>query len=94
LADEVLIRKYQISLKQNNLENAEQFLLQVLKDHPTDITADNATFYLAELYEGPLNNKEKAMEKYQDLLLNYPNSMFVVEARKRFRLLRGDNLEQ
>lgn len=94
LADEVLMRKYQISLKQNNLEKAEQFLLQVLKDHPTDITADNATFYLAELYEGPLNNKEKAMEKYQDLLLNYPNSMFVVEARKRFRLLRGDNLEQ
>ena len=94
LADEVLMRKYQISLKQNNLENAEQFLLQVLKDHPTDITADNATFYLAELYEGPLNNKEKAMEKYQDLLLNYPNSMFVVEARKRFRLIRGDNLEQ
>lgn len=94
LADEVLMRKYQISLKQNNLEKAEQFLLQVLKDHPTDITADNATFYLAELYESALNNKEKAMEKYQDLLLNYPNSMFVVEARKRFRLLRGDNLEQ
>ena len=94
LTDEVLMRKYKIKLKEKDFENAKEYLVQVLANHPTDITADNAIFNLANLYEGPLNNKDKAMEYYQDLLLNYPNSMFVVEARKRFRTLRGDNLEQ
>jgi len=37
-----------------------------------------------------LNNKEKAMQLYQDLLVKYPGSLYTVEARKRFRSLRGD----
>jgi outer membrane protein assembly factor BamD (BamD/ComL family) len=37
-----------------------------------------------------LNNKEKAMELYQQLLMDYPGSLFTTEARKRFRQLRGD----
>ena len=30
------------------------------------------------------------MELYQQLLTNYPGSLFAVEARKRYRSLRGD----
>jgi outer membrane protein assembly factor BamD (BamD/ComL family) len=38
-----------------------------------------------------LDNKEKASELYQQLLTDYPGSLYVVEARKRFRALRGDS---
>jgi hypothetical protein len=44
------------------------------------------------LYENKLKDPAKAMELYQDLLTKYPGSLFVVEARKRFRALRGDVL--
>ena len=49
---------------------------------------------LAELNENQLNNPEEAKVLYQKLLIEYPGSLFVVEARKRFRELRGDfNIE-
>jgi hypothetical protein len=44
------------------------------------------------LYEHKLNNKQKAMELYQDLLTKYPGSLYVVQARQRYRALRGDVL--
>jgi TolA-binding protein len=44
------------------------------------------------LYDKNLNDKEKAKKAYQDVLTNYPGSVFTVEARKRYRELRGDNL--
>jgi len=31
---------------------------------------------------------------YQQLIKDYPSSIFVVDARKRFRILRGDVLQQ
>jgi outer membrane protein assembly factor BamD (BamD/ComL family) len=40
-----------------------------------------------------LNDIEKAKQSYQDVLIKYPGSIYVVEARKRYRALRGDNLD-
>ena len=54
----------------------------------TDLLADDAIFRLASLYETKLNDKAKALELYQSILKNYSDSLFVVEARKRFRALR------
>jgi outer membrane protein assembly factor BamD (BamD/ComL family) len=47
---------------------------------------------MAQLCETRLNDTSKAMEYYQELLLNYPGSLYTVEARKRYRSLRGDLL--
>ena len=55
-----------------------------------DILGDNATFALAQLYDYRLNDSEKAQALYEKLMLNYPGSLYVVEARKRYRELRGD----
>ena len=35
---------------------------------------------------------ERAKELYQKILINYPGSLHVVDARARFRRLRGDQL--
>ena len=37
-------------------------------------------------------NKQKAIETYKKLLLDYPGSLFSDEARKRYRVLRGDKI--
>ena len=45
---------------------------------------------MAKILEEKLDQKEKAMELYQEHLKNYPGSVFTAEARKRFRFLRKD----
>jgi hypothetical protein len=47
----------------------------------------------ARIYENKLNQPEKAMELYEQILTEFTNSLFVIEARKRFRHLRGDLLQ-
>lgn len=92
LADDILFKRAEIYLKKQEVEKAAGYLQQILDKFPDDLLGDNATFKLAELYEYQLNDKEKAMQLYQDLIINYKDSVLVVEARKRFRNLRGDEL--
>jgi tetratricopeptide (TPR) repeat protein len=92
LIDDAYFQKAQILIKQSNYIKAEEYLLKILKDYPHDILGDDATYLLAQLYEYYLKDMTKAMEYYQALLKNYPGSLFVVDARKKFRELRGDTL--
>jgi tetratricopeptide (TPR) repeat protein len=92
LSDDILFKKYQISMRQGKHEEAAAFLDKILKDYSFDILGDDACFLLGELYENKLNDKQKAMDYYQDVMLKFPGSLFTVEARKRFRRLRGDNI--
>jgi hypothetical protein len=47
---------------------------------------------MAEIQETELKNKVKAMELYEKILMDYSGSTYTVEARKRFRKLRGDGV--
>jgi hypothetical protein len=47
----------------------------------------------AVIHETWLADKQGAMALYQDLLNNYPGSLFIPEARKRYRTLRGDTIQ-
>ena len=73
-----------------NYEQALTYYQKIITQFPSDILADDALMAMAILYENKLQNTDKAKELYQELMLNYANSIFAVEARKRFRTLRGD----
>lgn len=90
LADEILYRKALIMIKKQKFEQAASFLEAIVNTYAFDILGDDALFKLAELNELYFKNTEKAKELYQDLLVKYPGSLYTVEARKRFRTLRGD----
>jgi tetratricopeptide (TPR) repeat protein len=90
ITDDALMKKAEIHLKRGNFAEAETLYLDVIKDYGDGILGDDAQFFLAELYENHLKDSAKAMAAYQELLMKYPGSLFTVEARKRFRLLRGD----
>lgn len=92
LADDILFKRAEIFLRKQDFEKAAGYFQQIIDKFPEDLLGDNATFKLAELYEFQLNDKDKAMQLYQDLIVNYKDSVLVVEARKRFRNLRGDEL--
>jgi len=90
LGDDILYKKSKIMISRGNFEEAAKYLKKIIDTYPDDILADDALFQLAELNENKFNDKEKAKELYQQLLLKYPGSLYTVEARKRFRKLRGD----
>lgn len=92
ITDNALMKKAEIYLKQGRFTETESLYLKVIADHGDGILADDAQFLLAELYENQMKDKSKAMAAYQELLTKYPGSMFTVEARKRFRILRGDGI--
>lgn len=93
LNDDVLFRKAAIATKQRDYFAAEKYYLEILQYYSSDILTDDALFKLAELYEYHLINIPESMAAYQRLLKDYPGSIYVVDARKRYRYLRGDQIE-
>jgi tetratricopeptide (TPR) repeat protein len=93
LGDEILFRKAKAKQLQGNWTDAIAFLEKIIEFYPTDILADDALFQMGDIYETRLNDTEKASECYKKILFDYQGSLFAVEARKRFRILRGDDIE-
>jgi tetratricopeptide (TPR) repeat protein len=92
LSDDILYRKAALELKHGKYTEAATFYENILNNYGNDILADDALFKLADLNEYQFKNIDKAKELYQQLLEKYPGSLYVVEARKRFRKLRGDTI--
>ena len=92
LDDDVLYTKAQIYKKQRRTAEMIEMYQTIIEKYPEEIRADNAIYELAELYETKLNEPEKAKVLYEKLFVDYSSSTFAVEARKRFRILRGDEL--
>lgn len=90
LTDEIYWKEAIILQKMGRFEEAAEKLKTVLKINPTDIFGDDANFLLGKIYEENLNNTQKAEEYYKKQLVDYAGSMYVVEARKRIRKLRGE----
>lgn len=85
LDDDVLYLQAQIDVKRGDIRKAIQALNTIVEKYGDGIRADNALFMMAELYEQKLKEPEKARELYEKLFIEYSDSTFAVEARKRFR---------
>jgi tetratricopeptide (TPR) repeat protein len=92
LVDDALYQKALILIKQKNYFEAEKLLKRIVDDYGDQLLADDAVFQLAELYEYYLKDIPKAMEYYQKILKDHSDSLYVVQARNRYRTLRGDNV--
>ena len=92
LSDEIYFKKAQAMQQQGKWNEAIDLLTTLLKYHKDDILADDALFQLAEITELQLKDLPKATEIYKTLLFDYKGSLFAEEARKRLRLIRGDQI--
>ena len=93
LEDDVYYLKANLYKKQRKYNDAIVMYQLVIDNYPEDIRADNALYELALLYDEVLLDKEKAKELYEKLFIEFSNSTFAVDARKRFRILRGDTVQ-
>jgi len=93
LSDEIYLRKAQIYFDKDNFNKAIDMCQKILDEWSNDILADEALYKQAKIYDLNLKNKEKAMELYEKLFLEYNSSIYASYSRKRFRFLRGDNIK-
>jgi len=76
------------------LDSAKHWLQEVIDLHFDDILADDAIFQLALILDDAEGDSEGAAALYEQLLFDYPGSLHAVEARRRYRAIRGDELTE
>lgn len=90
IVDDICYERARIFTSQGEFDQAASQYSRIDKEFADDILADDALYHLGRLYQESLNQPAKAMECYKELLSKYPGSLFVVDARKRYRELRKD----
>ena len=95
LADDILYRKAKAMEMQGKWAESCMLYEDIIKFYSKDIFADDALFRLGDMYEQILEDKEKALEYYKKLAIDYKGSFYGAETIKRIRILRGDkNVEE
>lgn len=90
IEDEALLKQGEIYEKSGEYAKAEANYLKIIEFYNDDILADDAHFRLAKIYEEKLDQPDKAKTQYEAIIFNFADSIYFVEARKKYRALRGD----
>ncbi len=91
LVDRTTLEQAEVYVSMGEPDNAlDDLRTLVLKE--ASILRDRAQFRIGEIQETIRNDTPKAIEAYETLLVDFPNSIFAGEARKRIRRLRGDTI--
>jgi len=87
---QALYLQAQLFEKIKNYLKAEENYSKILINYKDGILVDDASFALANLYLNNLSEPDKAKDLYEDIVFNHADSIFFIEARKKYRALRGD----
>jgi len=90
IIDNVLMSKAEIKIRTGSYHDADDILSGITELYSDGLLASQALFMRAQLYEDVFNKKDEAMRLYQQLIVDYPGSIYTISARNRFRYLRGD----
>ncbi len=93
LMDDVLFRKAKIEIRRKDYQAAVLLLEEIIRDYSYEMLTDNALYMVAETYQYNLKELEKASEAYKKILFDFPGSIYVPEARSRYRELTGEPSE-
>jgi TolA-binding protein len=92
LVDETLISIGDLYTRMGRYADADSAYTRLIDNYPESIVLDRTMMKLGEVYEFGAKDIPKAIAAYQRLLEKFPNSIYVSEARKRVRALRGDTI--
>lgn len=93
LIDDIWYLKGNIYRKQKKMAEAISYYEKTISGDPESIRIDNALFALGELYEYNKRDIEKAKTYYERIFIEFTDSLYAVESRKRYRQLRGDKIQ-
>jgi len=91
LTDDAWFLKGNIYKHQHKYQKAIECYKYITQNYYSDVLADNSLFAMADIYENILHNTEQAKTLYKQIIIDFPDSIYKMEARLRFRTLRGDN---
>lgn len=94
LVDEVLYLKAKVYAQKQEWNKSIANYKDLINYHKNDILYDNALFELGDIYENQFKDTVNAMKYYEKLILEQKGSLFVVEASRRYRALRGDVIRE
>ncbi len=92
IGDETLMNMGDVQAQMHHFNDAVATYDRLAYDFNESINLDRAMIKMGQVYELGLHDKAKAIEAYQQLLEKFPNSIYVSEARKKIRELRGDTI--
>ncbi|MFD0834954.1 tetratricopeptide repeat protein [Mariniflexile aquimaris] len=87
---QALFKQAQLFTLKGQFAKAEANYESIIDNYREGVLIDDAYYMLAELNENQLNNPEKAKTLYEKIIFNHADSIYFVEARRRYRALRGD----
>ena len=90
IVDQALYQQAQLFEKKKEYHKAQVNYQFIIDNYGEEILADDAYFALAELNSNHFNNPEEAKILYEQIIFNHADSIYFVEARKKYRALRGD----
>ena len=90
ITDDVYFKKAKIAMDEQKYEVADSLFDITVSYAPFGPLADNALIERAHLYDNIMGKTDKAEELYKRILLDYPGSLFTIEARKRYREIKGE----
>lgn len=90
IVSQALFKQGQLFETKKEFKKAEANYLTLIENYKEGILMDNTYYALAELYETHLNEPDKAKTFYELIIFNHPDSIYFVEARRKYRTLRGD----
>lgn len=88
----VWFKKAGIYITRGNFDSAITLYSDIVKNYADGVLADDALFRIGSIYENNLKDIEKAKSTYEQFIDKYPSSVFIAEARRHYRLLRGDKI--
>ena len=91
--DDVLYLQAKIFIKQRKYLEAITSLEKIIAADNQGFLTDDVYYLMAETYSNDLNNIEKAKEFYQKIIFEHSSSIYLIEARKKYRKLRGDDIK-
>ena len=87
---QALFKQAQLFEQKKQFEMAISNYQSIIANYRNGILVDDAYYFLAELYNNQLGQPEKAKELYENIIFNHQDSIYFVDARKKFRMIRGD----
>ncbi|RYF95642.1 MAG: tetratricopeptide repeat protein, partial [Chitinophagaceae bacterium] len=92
LSDDVMVARSKIYVAKNDVKEGAAILVKFVSEYPQSLWIDDVLFTLGDIYETRLAQPDVAKKYYEQLITDHPGSTFTNEARKRFRVLRGDSI--
>ncbi len=90
IEDQALYMQAKLYEKNKQYLQAESNYKRIIDTWREDILIDDAIYMLAELFINHLAREDEAKELYEQIIFDHADSIYFVEARKKYRALRGD----